>query len=113
MDGLLRDHSCRACGSRYVHHPRLSAVRADDGIPQLQSNMPLDPRVEFHRVSIQASVEGLKAYSTGGQRSSRVASLAGANGVVILPSKVEGDPSEMKVGEFVDAIVIGELQIQQ
>ncbi|GJE87529.1 molybdenum cofactor biosynthesis protein [Phanerochaete sordida] len=80
---------------------------------QLQSNMPLDPRVEFHRVSIQASAEGLKAYSTGGQRSSRVASLAGANGVVILPSKVEGGPSEMKAGEFVAAIVIGELQVQR
>ncbi|EKM59893.1 uncharacterized protein PHACADRAFT_250679 [Phanerochaete carnosa HHB-10118-sp] len=79
---------------------------------QLQGNMRLDPRVEFHRVSIQASAEGLKAYSTGGQRSSRVASLAGANGVVVLPSKVEGGPSEVKVGELVEAIVIGELHLQ-
>jgi gephyrin len=74
--------------------------------------MPLDPRVEFHRVSIQAETDGLKAYSTGGQRSSRVASLAGANGLVVLPARVEGGPNELKVGEFAEAIVIGELVAQ-
>ena len=72
--------------------------------------MPLDPRVEFHRVTIRAEVEGLKAYSTGGQRSSRVASLSGANGLVRLPPYVEDGPKALQAGEVADAILIGELQ---
>ena len=72
--------------------------------------MPLDPRVEFHRVTIRAEADGLKAYSTGGQRSSRVASLAGANGLVQLPPRVENGPEALQAGEVADAIVIGELQ---
>ena len=72
--------------------------------------MPLDPRVEFHRVTIRAEPDGLQAYSTGGQRSSRVASLAGANGLVQLPPFVEGGPSALQAGEVADAVLIGELQ---
>lgn len=72
--------------------------------------MALDPRVEFHRVIIRASSEGLKAFSTGGQRSSRVASLSGANGLVILPAKTTDLPLRLEVGTMVDAVVIGELQ---
>ena len=72
--------------------------------------MPLDPRVEFHRVHIRAELDGLKAYSTGGQRSSRVASLAGANGLVRLPPSVDGGPTAVEAGEIVDAVLIGELQ---
>ncbi|KAI0092134.1 MoaB/Mog domain-containing protein [Irpex rosettiformis] len=71
--------------------------------------MTLDPRVEFHRVIIRAEQDGLKAYSTGGQRSSRVASLAGANGLVSLPVLTEGGPKVLEAGEYADAIVIGEL----
>ena len=74
--------------------------------------MPLDPRVEFHRVTIRAEPDGLKAYSTGGQRSSRVASLAGANGLVELPPVTENGPKELKSGDFADALLIGELQVQ-
>ena len=73
--------------------------------------MSLDPRVEFHRVTIRAEQDGLKAYSTGGQRSSRVASLAGANGLVELPPFTENGPKELKVGEFADALLIGELHV--
>ncbi|KAF8546428.1 hypothetical protein OG21DRAFT_1479679 [Imleria badia] len=51
----------------------------------IQSTMRLDPRVEFHRVVVKATPEGLKPYSTGGQRSSQVASLSGANALVQLP----------------------------
>ena len=72
--------------------------------------MPLDPRVEFHRVLIRAEEDGLKAYSTGGQRSSRVASLAGANGFVQLPPRVENGPTALQAGEVADAILFGELQ---
>ena len=77
---------------------------------QVQHAMRLDPRVEFHRVTIRAEVDGLKAYSTGGQRSSRVASLSGANGLVQLPALTEGGPTVLQAGEIADAIVIGELR---
>ena len=72
--------------------------------------MRLDPRVEFHRVVVRSAPDGLKAYSTGGQRSSRVASLSGANALVQLPILREGAPSELQVGELVDTVIIGEIQ---
>ena len=62
--------------------------------------MQLDPRVEYHRVIVRAEEDGLKAYSTGGQRSSRVASLAGANGLVQLPALTENGPKVLQVGEY-------------
>lgn len=72
--------------------------------------MRLDPRPEFHRVILCAGDEGtIKAYSTGGQRSSRVASLSGANGLVVLPAKMEEGPKEVLPGSFVDAVLIGEI----
>jgi gephyrin len=73
--------------------------------------MALDPRPEFHRVIIKAGAEGLKAFSTGGQRSSRVASLAGANGLVALPARSIDGPKTMEAGEVVDTMVIGELEM--
>ncbi|KAL5527469.1 hypothetical protein ACEPAG_6260 [Sanghuangporus baumii] len=75
---------------------------------ELTDTMRLDSRTEFHRVVISAGSNGLEARSTGGQRSSRVASLSGANGLVILPQKKEGGPVELKAGEIVEAILIGE-----
>lgn len=96
---------------------------------QVQNPMPLDPRVEFHRAIIKSSIqqiEGgagsmvLKAYSTGGQRSSRVASLCEANGLVILPSLISGDDHQgsnskrtaLNSGEFAQAILIGEIEME-
>ena len=55
-------------------------------------------------MTVRAEVDGLKAYSTGGQRSSRVASLAGANGLVQLPSRVENGPEALKAGEEMGAL---------
>jgi len=77
---------------------------------EIQNSMNLDPRTEFHRVVIRAGPDGLKAFSTGGQRSSRVASLSGANGLVILPAKTSNSPPRLEVGTKVDAVIIGELQ---
>ena len=72
--------------------------------------MRLDPRPEFHRVVLRVGDDGtIKAYSTGGQRSSRVASLSGANGLVALPAKTEQGPKEVLAGSFVGAVVIGEI----
>lgn len=73
-------------------------------------NMRLDSRTEFHRVFIASTAQGLQAHSTGGQRSSRATSLSGANGLVVLPQKAAISQAELKAGENVDAILIGELQ---
>ncbi|KAG1892013.1 MoaB/Mog domain-containing protein [Suillus subluteus] len=78
---------------------------------KLGDAMRLDPRVEFHRVIVKAGEEGLLATSTGGQRSSRVASLSGANGLVQLPTKKEGGPDRLEAGSYADAVIIGELQM--
>ncbi|KAG7447648.1 uncharacterized protein BT62DRAFT_1075023 [Guyanagaster necrorhizus] len=77
---------------------------------QLQSSMNLDPRTEFHRVMIRAGEGGLKAFSTGGQRSSRVASMSGANGLVVLPQRKAGGPQRLEAGELAGTVLIGELQ---
>ncbi|KAI0797106.1 MoaB/Mog domain-containing protein [Abortiporus biennis] len=79
---------------------------------KLQEGMRLDPRPEYHRVTIVSEHDGLKAYSTGGQRSSRVASLSGANGLVALPALKEGGPDRLHVDEVAEAVVIGELQMK-
>jgi len=73
--------------------------------------MRLDPRTEFHRVVIRVGKEGLTATSTGGQRSSRVASLSGANGLVVLPHRTENGPQRLDEGKFADAVVIGEINM--
>ncbi|KAI5851233.1 hypothetical protein DFP73DRAFT_628720 [Morchella snyderi] len=80
----------------------------------LQQDVALDERPEFHRVRIAAGGEDgrLRAWSTGGQRSSRVGSAGGANGVLVLPARGEcgGKRGELGVvprGEVVDAILWG------
>lgn len=84
---------------------------------EIQNPMSLDTRTEFHRVviTVSSSSSSLKAYTTGGQRSSRIASLSGANGLVILPatSKEElGKEGVMEKGSVVEAVVIGEIQVE-
>jgi gephyrin len=73
--------------------------------------MRLDPRTEFHRVVIRAGKDWMTATSTGGQRSSRVASLSGANGLVVLPPRTENGPQKLEKGEFAEAVMIGEIQM--
>ena len=60
---------------------------------------------------IRATSSGLKAFSTGGQRSSRVASLSGANGLIILPQAKQGLPTRLEVGARAEAVIIGEIQM--
>ncbi|KAI0751084.1 molybdenum cofactor biosynthesis protein [Daedaleopsis nitida] len=79
---------------------------------QIQETLRLDPRPEYHRAIIRATPDGFKAYSTGGQRSSRVASLKGANGLIALPPRAEKGPSRLEIGDYIEAIVIGELQME-
>ena len=63
-------------------------------------------RAEYHRVSLQAGEDGrIWAHSTGGQRSSRVGSLRGAQGLLCLPQK----DGVIAKGETIDALVMGGL----
>lgn len=79
---------------------------------QLQDTMPLDPRVEFHRVIVRSTPNGLLATTTGSQRSSRMTSLCGANGLVQLPPLAVGGPSKLEAGGTAPAVMIGEIQMQ-
>ncbi|KZT50431.1 molybdenum cofactor biosynthesis protein [Calocera cornea HHB12733] len=76
----------------------------------LQDPCPRDPRPEYHRVHIRATPDGLMAYSTGGQRSSRVASLSGANGLVYVPPATKEDKAPLPKGSTAQAVIIGELE---
>ena len=73
----------------------------------LEDEVRCDPkRPEYHRVAILAGQDGfLHATSTGGQRSSKVASLRRANGLLVLPAK-EGTVAK---GEMSDALLMGRL----
>lgn len=67
---------------------------------------PLDPkRTEYHRSLVSASrADGrLYASSTGGQRSSRVGSLASANALVVL----EPGSGKVEKGTLVQALMLG------
>ncbi|KAJ7181579.1 MoaB/Mog domain-containing protein [Mycena crocata] len=77
---------------------------------KLASAMNLDARTEFHRVIVRADANGLRAFSTGGQRSSRVASLSGANGLVVLPMRTS-ERSRLEVGDDAEAVMIGDIQM--
>jgi gephyrin len=73
--------------------------------------MPLDTRPEFHRARVIAGPHGLVAHSTNVRRSSRIAGLSGANGLVIIPPKSESGKSAIGKGEWAEAILIGEIQV--
>ncbi|KAI2623706.1 hypothetical protein GGS21DRAFT_533807 [Xylaria nigripes] len=65
-------------------------------------------RPEYHRAIVVVDSQGrLVATSTGGQRSSRVGSLKGANCLLCLPSG--GEP--LKKGERVDALLMGDIRL--
>jgi len=77
---------------------------------ELGDSMRLDARPEYHRVHIRRGATGLIAFSTGGQRSSRMTSMCGANGLVALPPLVRGGKTTMEAGELAEAVVIGEIE---
>jgi gephyrin len=97
----------------------LPSLRKASGLPNpalpiakvaLAQDVRLDPRPEYHRVFISVSKDGgLIAVSTGGQRSSRVGSLRGANGLLCLPSSKDGNRQIIKKGDLVDAMILGRL----
>ena len=78
--------------------------------------LTLDPRPEYQRVTLSfpssmgggGSQEGIKIKITGNQISSRLPSLAAANGLLMLPARTE-EKSVVQEGEEVDCMVIGPL----
>lgn len=77
----------------------------------LDQAVSLDPRPEYHRVHIaqDPTTGALVATSTGGQRSSRVGSIQGANGLLVLPSSHDAKRNRMEKGDILDAILINRL----
>ncbi|KAI0538445.1 molybdenum cofactor synthesis domain-containing protein [Xylaria digitata] len=74
----------------------------------LAHDFPLDKsRPEYHRAVVVVDSTGrLVATSTGGQRSSKVGSLRGANSLLCLPSGKE----PLKKGTKVDALLMGHVR---
>lgn len=71
----------------------------------LAHSVILDPRPEYHRVTVSMHPDGkLSATSTGGQRSSRVGSLR-CNGFLCLPASTDEKQSFEK-GEMVQVMMI-------
>lgn len=90
-----------------------SCNASDSCINQVDCDMRLNAREEFHRVIISPARDRqgvLVATSTGGQQSSRVASLCGANGLVHLPLLEDGGRDKVNKGDIVDAVLIGEIR---
>merc|ERR1719419_1132947 len=77
------------------------------------SPIPLDPRPEYVRVQLSMTpcVAVAEAKPTGNQISSRLASMANANGLLLLPPRSES-MKEAVSGLECDAILIGDLRIK-
>ncbi|KAG0768310.1 hypothetical protein G6F60_000803 [Rhizopus arrhizus] len=75
---------------------------------QLDCDIILDTRPEFHRVHVKADMTGLIAQTTGNQISSRMMSMAEANGLLQLPPK-NTELSKLQKGATVPCMLIGQL----
>jgi gephyrin len=85
-------------GAAEIDRPRVR-VRLDHGV------RPTD-RIEFQRAIARVDSEGhLRASTTGPQASSRLASLVGANALIVVPPGA--DP--LREGSHVEAILVGPL----
>ncbi len=86
-------------GATVIDRPR-ARVRLDHSV------RPSD-RIEFQRAVARVDSDGhLKASTTGPQASSRLASLVGANALILVPPGV--DP--IRAGSSVEAILVGPLE---
>lgn len=77
---------------------------------QVDSDIELDPRPEYHRVVLTWFQDSPipVAKSTGNQISSRLLSVNTANALLLLPPKSSEKP-EVKKDETVDAMIIARL----
>ncbi|PHZ11141.1 uncharacterized protein RHIMIDRAFT_239287 [Rhizopus microsporus ATCC 52813] len=78
---------------------------------ELENDINLDTRPEFHRVHVRASMNGLVAKSTGSQLSSRMLSMKEANGLLKLPMK-SPEQSRLQKGTKAQCMLIGQLDSQ-
>jgi gephyrin len=87
----------QAAGIKPVGLPTVKVILEEDVRPDAS-------RPEYHRVAIVARGDGkLYAISTGGQRSSRIGSFKGANGLLSLPATKE----VQRKGSVADALLMG------
>lgn len=64
-------------------------------------------RPEYHRATVSVGADGmLRATSTGGQRSSKVGSMRGANALLCMPS----GPEPLKAGAKVNALLMSNIR---
>ena len=84
------------------------------GLPKVKVVLEQDVRCdtkrsEYHRVLLTVNAEGrLSATSTGGQRSSRIGSFKGANGLLCLPTT----QPMLKKGDTCDALIMGKIMAE-
>ncbi|KAF3904533.1 Gephyrin [Orbilia brochopaga] len=93
---------------------RAADVHLPSTLVTMEHDVPLDPRPEYHRAVVRVDKSGtLVARSTGGQRSSRIASLEGANALLCLPAAGEVGDKRTRIprGDKVTALLIGELKM--
>lgn len=80
-----------------------AAARPRVPVELAQATVPSD-RIEFQRATVRVTAEGrLRAATTGGQASSRLASFVGANALVVIPPRAR----PYAVGEWVEAVLLG------
>lgn len=73
--------------------------------------MTLDKeRPEYQRVQVRARHGDLFVMPCGSQQSSRLMSLTGANGLLILPAEVDAGRKHLPPGENVKVILLGDIQ---
>jgi molybdenum cofactor synthesis domain-containing protein len=93
---FIRPALATMAGRRQIDQPRVTVTLA-------QATPPTD-RIEFQRAIVSVDPEGrLVASTTGSQASSRLASLVGANALLVIPPRDSAYPQ----GERVDAILLG------
>lgn len=94
VGGDSLDELVRRMADNAKVHPEVQAV--------LEHDIKLDQgRPEYHRVKVQQDEFGVyRAISTGVQRSSRLASLRGANGLLLLPKGSPGQPMAKKGDQY-------------
>jgi gephyrin len=72
----------------------------------LDHSVQTSDRIEFQRAIVRVDLESqLRAATTGPQASSRLASLVGANALIVIPAGTE----PLHEGSLVEAILVGPL----
>ncbi|MCB9079531.1 MAG: molybdopterin molybdotransferase MoeA [Anaerolineaceae bacterium] len=96
---FVRPALLKMAGQPHIYRPREKAILA-------QRLSHTSARTEFQRVVLTRRVDGrLVASTTGFQGSGRLLSMAGANGLVILPH----GQADYEIGATVEALIIGQI----